>query len=112
MRIKILLALFLSTFIFSFNSNAEEKNETSSKPSLNYYYFDGWVLCSKITVIVNDLKKKHDKKIDIAAVKVGEGNSTEEIKKANSKENYLSEEDRVLLSTFIKKIIRELDLEK
>ena len=65
MRIKILLALFLSTFIFSFNSNAEEKNETSSKPSLNYYYFDGWVLCSKITVIVNDLKKKHDKKIDI-----------------------------------------------
>ena len=34
----------------------------------------------------------------------------EEIKKANQKEKYLSEEDRILLSTFIKKIIRELEL--
>ena len=34
----------------------------------------------------------------------------EEIKKANQKENYLNEDDRVLLSTFIKKIIKELDL--
>ena len=93
MRIKILLALFLSTIIFSFNSKAEEKNETSSKPSLNYYYFDGWFLCSKITVIVNDLKKKHDKKIDIAAVKVGEGNSTEEIKKAKLKSHGIIAKD-------------------
>ena len=34
----------------------------------------------------------------------------EEIKKANQKEKYLSEEDRILLSTFLKKIIRELEL--
>lgn len=34
----------------------------------------------------------------------------EEIKKANKKEKYLSEEDRILLSTFLKKIIRELEL--
>jgi K+-sensing histidine kinase KdpD len=34
----------------------------------------------------------------------------EEIKKANRKEKYLNEEDRVLLSTFLKKIIKELDL--
>ncbi len=34
----------------------------------------------------------------------------EEIKKANQKENYLNEEDRVLFSTFLKKIIKELDL--
>ena len=35
----------------------------------------------------------------------------EEIGKANKKESYLSEEDRILLSTFIKKISKELDLE-
>ena len=34
----------------------------------------------------------------------------EEIGKANKKENYLNEEDRLLLSTFIKKISKELDL--
>ena len=34
----------------------------------------------------------------------------EEIKKANQKEKYLNEEDRILLSTFLKKIIRELEL--
>ena len=34
----------------------------------------------------------------------------EEIKKANQKEKYLNEEDRILLSTFLKKIIREIEL--
>ena len=34
----------------------------------------------------------------------------EEIGKANKKGNYLNEEDRLLLSTFIKKISKELDL--
>lgn len=34
-----------------------------------------------------------------------------EIGKANKKESYLSKEDRILLSTFIKKISKELDLE-
>ena len=33
----------------------------------------------------------------------------EEISKANKKENYLSEEDRKLLSTFLKKISKELE---
>jgi hypothetical protein len=31
-----------------------------------------------------------------------------EIKSANKKENYFSEEDRILLSTFVNKIIKEL----
>ena len=34
----------------------------------------------------------------------------EEISKANQKESYLSEEDRKLLSTFLKKIGKELEL--
>lgn len=33
-----------------------------------------------------------------------------EIKKANEKENYLSEEERVLMKNFINKIKKELDL--
>ena len=35
----------------------------------------------------------------------------EEISKANKKESYLSEEDRKLLSTFLKKIRKELEQE-
>lgn len=34
----------------------------------------------------------------------------EEIKKANQKENYLDEEERVLIRDFIKKIQKELEL--
>jgi hypothetical protein len=37
-------------------------------------------MCAKVTVIVNDLKKVHGDKIDIEAVKVGEGDSAKEIK--------------------------------
>ena len=33
-----------------------------------------------------------------------------EIKKANEKDNYLDEDERVLINTFIKKIKRELEL--
>ena len=40
------------------------------------------LICSKITVIVNDEKKKHSSKINIKAIKVGEGNSSDELKKA------------------------------
>ena len=40
------------------------------------------MLCSKVTVIVNDQKKKYSSKIHIKTVKVGEGDSAEEIKKA------------------------------
>ena len=40
------------------------------------------MLCSKITVIVNDQKKKYGSKINIQAVKVGDGDSAAEIKKA------------------------------
>ena len=35
----------------------------------------------------------------------------EEIAKANKKENYLNEKDKILLSTFIKKIGKELELD-
>ena len=34
----------------------------------------------------------------------------EEIQKANNKENYLKEDERILLKNFIKKIQKELDL--
>ena len=34
----------------------------------------------------------------------------EEIQKANNKENYLSEDEKLLLKNFIKKIKKELDL--
>lgn len=40
------------------------------------------MLCDKITVIVNDQKKQHGKKIEISALKVGDGNSREDIKSA------------------------------
>ena len=34
----------------------------------------------------------------------------DEIQKANQKENYLTEDEKVLFSTFLKKIFKELDL--
>ena len=40
------------------------------------------MLCSKITVIVNDQKKKHAANISISAMKVGAGKSREDIKDA------------------------------
>ena len=40
------------------------------------------MLCSKITVIVNDQKKKHGEKVSISAMKVGAGKSREDIKDA------------------------------
>ena len=40
------------------------------------------MLCAKISVIVNDLKKKDSSKIAFKTVKVGDGDSTNEIKAA------------------------------
>ena len=40
------------------------------------------MFCAKITVIVNDLKKTDSSKIDFKAIKVGDGDSAEEIKNA------------------------------
>ena len=40
------------------------------------------MLCNKITVIVNDLKKDYGKKLDIKTVKVGSAGSAEAIKAA------------------------------
>ena len=40
------------------------------------------MLCAKITVIVNDLKKTDGSKIDFKAIKVGDGDSAKEIEKA------------------------------
>ena len=34
----------------------------------------------------------------------------DEIQKANQKENYFTEDEKVLFSTFLKKIFKELDL--
>lgn len=52
------------------------------------------MLCGKITVIVNDLKKKHGEKIDLVTMKVGAGNSAEEIKKAKLKTHGIIAKDK------------------
>ena len=85
MQIKETITLIIASLFMLAPSLAEDKKQSESKaqkPSLTYYYFDGWVFCSKITVIVNDEKKKHSSKINIKAIKVGEGNSSNELKKA------------------------------
>ena len=55
-----------------------------------------------------------NKKINVFSTSEGRKNLInsvkEEIKKANNKENYLDEEERVLLRNFIKKIKKELEL--
>jgi hypothetical protein len=62
-----------------------EKPAEAKLPTLTYYYFDGWPLCAKIAVIVNDLKKTKGKEIVFKNVLVGSGKSAEEIKKAKLK---------------------------
>ena len=52
------------------------------------------MLCNKITVIVNDLKKTHKEKLTIKAVKVGEGNSTKEIEKYKLKGHGIVAKDK------------------
>ena len=52
------------------------------------------MLCSKITVIVNDQKKKHSKDLDIEAVKVGAGDSVKEIKDAKLKSHGIIGKDK------------------
>jgi len=55
-----------------------------------------------------------NEKIDVFFTKEGRKEVVltikEEIKKANQKENYLDEEERILLRNFILKIKKELDL--
>ena len=53
---------------------------------------------------IHELSAKHNREKVIIKIK-------EEIQKANQKENYFDEEERVILSTFIKKMIKELDLQ-
>ena len=52
------------------------------------------MLCSKVTVIVNDQKKKHSKDIDIKAVKVGDGDSAKQIKDAKLKSHGIIAKDK------------------
>ena len=52
------------------------------------------MLCSKITVIVNDQKKKHSSDLDIKAVAVGTGNSAKEIKDAKLKSHGIIAKDK------------------
>lgn len=63
-------------------------------PTLTYYYFDGWPLCAKISVIVNDLKKTKGKEITFKNVLVGTGKSKEEIKKAKLKGHGIIAKDK------------------
>lgn len=52
------------------------------------------MFCSKITVIVNDLKKVHGNQIELVTMKVGAGNSVEEIKKAKLKTHGIIAKDK------------------
>ena len=52
------------------------------------------MFCSKITVIVNDLKKVHGNQIELVTMKVGAGNSAEEIKKAKLKTHGIIAKDK------------------
>ena len=58
--------------------------------------------------------KKYSTKLDYFSTKEGRKeiilSLKNEIKKANKKENYLDEEERVILKNFILKIKKELDL--
>ena len=55
-----------------------------------------------------------NKKIDYFSTSEGRkemvNSLKEEIQKANDKENYLNEDERILIKNFIKKIQKELDL--
>ena len=66
----------------AFSLLAEKKGMKSELPTLTYYYFDGWMLCNKITVIVNDLKKTHGDKVKFQTFKVSAPGSKEAIKEA------------------------------
>lgn len=64
------------------------------------------IIGSKIKAIkreVSQISTEQNRKIIINKIR-------EEIAKANKKEKYLNDEDRLLLSTFIKKISKELEL--
>ena len=52
---------------------------------------------------INTFTSKEGRKEIVSSIK-------KEIKKANQKENYLDEEERVLIRNFIKKIQKELEL--
>ena len=58
---------------------------------------------SKINDKVNYISSSEGRKMIINSLK-------KEIKKANEKENYLDEEERILISDFIRKIQKELKL--
>ncbi len=79
---KIVIASIAVILVFKFTIG-EEMNEMNEK--INFFFTsDGR------KEIVNSLKK--------------------EITKANNKENYLDEEEKILLKNFIKKIQKELEL--
>ncbi len=79
---KILIASLAVILVFKFTIG-KEMNEMNEK--INFFFTsDGR------KEIVNSLKK--------------------EITKANNKENYLDEEEKILLKNFIKKIQKELEL--
>ena len=52
---------------------------------------------------INELSAKQNREKIMIKIK-------DEIQKANQKENYFTEEEKVLFSTFLKKIFKELDL--
>ena len=57
----------------------------------------------KVNNQINSFLSSDGRKVMINSLK-------EEIKKANEKENYLDEEERVLIKNFIKKVQKELEL--
>ena len=87
-----MLLTFSAMSLFAETQTAKEAK--SELPTFTYYYYDGWPLCNKITVIVNDLKKDYDKKVSIKTIKVGAPGSAEAIKEAKLTNHGIIGKDR------------------
>ena len=68
----------------AFSMQAESKAEEAKLPTFTYYYCNGWPLCNKITVIVNDLKKDkaYSGKINMKTISMTSPGSKEAVKEA------------------------------
>jgi len=72
-----------------------------------FYIFFELTIGSRIDYFKNkiDMLSDHETRLDFKE------KIKDELRKADKKENYFTEEERLLISNFIKKIKKELDLE-
>ena len=78
--------LFMLLSVSAVTLFAEKPKADGTKlPTFTYYYYDGWMMCSKITAIVNGLKKEYGTKVVIKTIAVKAEGSKEAIKIAKLK---------------------------